>query len=126
MTAAPISFSSTPSGPDLVEVFMLAYPVAYREIKDIGYEPAGPDMLGRCHGVATLFLELSQGPSKVRGWVWDLEQEEFVGPTYEVTGPLDLAIARARELIESSYTEDQMSGTAPRYTSEVFEASDVS
>lgn len=108
------SFTPTATFPDAIEGLRTQYPAAYQELEAAGYEFAGADVLGRCSGVATLFLGLEPQSGRVRGWVYDVTTQEFIGPCFAVYGPQGAAALQAREMTESRYAEDQLSGTATR------------
>ncbi len=91
------------------------YPEVHQRLEKDGYEFAGSNVVGRCQGDCTLFLELNHQSGTVLGWVWDVKKEEFVGMGYQVFGPLGPALEEARHLVESTFAQDHLSGDAARY-----------
>ena len=123
LTTLPSTLTAAPL--DAIELLRTQFPASYQEVTAAGYEFAGADVLGRCSSVATLFLGLEPLAGRVRGWVYDVTTQEFIGPCFVVYGQLGAAAREARELTESRYAEDQLSGTAVRYAEQVEEASRV-
>lgn len=105
------------------DAFKRAYPRVFAELAREGYSNSGePAIVGRCVGDFSLYIELCEKTDVVRAWIWDAIRFEFVGPACEVTGPKDKAVERARRYLETLYSEDQVSGTLPRYPNQVVEA----
>lgn len=105
---------------------------AIRAAEASGYQPAGLDnLLGRCQADCTLFLEFDpvQGDDSdvglVRAWIVDVNTFEFLGKTYEVTGPWAAAAAQARHLIEEGYAQERLSGGIERSATQDKEALSV-
>ncbi len=97
-----------------------------------GYQSAGlENLLGRCQADCTLFLEFDpvQGADSetglVRAWILDVNTFEFLGKTYEVTGPWAAAAAQARHLIEEGYAQERLSGGLERTATQEKEALSV-
>jgi hypothetical protein len=118
-------------GPDLgallalgkspIEVLNERYPAVYRKLMALKYDEAAPTIIGRCYGPATMFLDIDHLRGMVRAWVYDAEEEEFIGNTYEVFGPLGAAVERAHFLVSATLDEDQISGSADRSDEQVVE-----
>lgn len=123
MTSKVGSPTSPDDSVDAFEKFSAAHPDAYRRLVVAGYEFAGKDVFGRCHRFAVLFLRLYPSEGAAEAWAYDTKSKTFVGATFRVVGPLDAALGRAQELAESSYEEDQLSGTCERRSTKLVDCS---
>lgn len=112
---------SLASDNDAMSLLAKHYPEVKKQLDRDGYEFAGEDMVGRCQGDMTLFLELNANLGTVKAWVYDVKTSQFVGEAYEVNGPLGAATGKARHLVESVYAEDVLSGTAVRHSEQTWE-----
>lgn len=92
-----------------------ASPDAYFTARDHGYTLACDNVLGRCHGSVTLFLEVDHLKNRVLGWIWDVKQEVYLGNQFDVRGPLGAATELARHAIESTLAEELLSGGVARH-----------
>ena len=100
---------------DSLDVFQQYYPDQWFELEKAGFEKCATSLIGRIEGQATVYLELDHAKGRVLAWAWLSKEELYLGPSYEVRGPLDSAVARARHLIESTVAEEEVSGSAERH-----------
>jgi len=112
LAAAALSLPTSDAGMGLLRE---CYPQIYLQLAHGSFEWAGPDMVGRSHKNATLFLELSVTEGFVRAWIWDVREECYVGHVHKVWGALGPAVEMAVGLVESYHAQDELSGGVPRY-----------
>jgi hypothetical protein len=117
------ALTPSPVHVDSLELLRTQFPGVHDELETAGYEFAGEGVLGRCSRAATLFLALEPETGCVRGWAFDVMKKEFIGPCFIVFGPLGAAALEARELTESHYAEDQLSGTLRRHAEQTHQIS---
>ena len=112
---SPISFDPSIASPeDAFDVLNNESPEVRARLDADGYEFAGADVVGRCQGNMTLFLELIPKDGVVKAWVFEVTTQQFVGESYVVSGTLGAATEKARHLVESVFSEDALSGTSVR------------
>lgn len=100
---------------DSVAALQQMYPDMWSTLEDQGYELASPNTLGCCTLDVTLFIEVDHVKGRAIGWVWLTRAMKFLGPHYEVRGPLGPAVAQAHHLLSDLLAEEQLSGGVPRY-----------